>query len=356
MAGNGGVYIQNLYEIQVLGTQAGQGTIGNDEAGSIYRVKAADVNASLGPGQWQAYDVWFKAARFAEGNKTSEARMTVVWNGRLVHNDVPVPGPTGSRAARGEPAPPEGSGPVLGPLLLQDHATAAEGPVRYRNVWIAPLFEERHTPGEWQDLLEKASTAGVPKGWTVRGGEATFRVDPGPVVVGTSKPDTPNTFLVAPGEWQDFELLLEFKLDPRLNSGIQVRSHVIGGPDNRAGGLRGPQVELDPGERAYTGGLYDEQRRGWLYRLIDAPYARRAFKPDEWNHLRVVATGPVVRTWVNGVPAAEVFDAMDARGMIALQVHGVGNNPEPMEARFRAIRIRELQRRKQASGMSGRRG
>ena len=346
MAGNSGVYIQNLYEVQVLGTAAGAGPLRSDEAGSIYGVKAPDVNASTGPGEWQAFDIWFKAARFEGGKKTTDSRMTVVWNGRLVHNDVEVPEPTGSRRAKGEPAQASETGTVLGPLLLQDHASEAEGPVRFRNVWIAPLFDRRYAPGEWRDMVSADSTGdGWPKGWVARGGDAKFHMEresESPVIVGTSRPNTPNTFLVAPGEWRDFELLLEFKLDPRLNSGVQIRSHVVGGFENRSGGLRGPQVELDPSDRAYTGGLYDEQRRGWLYRLIDAPYARRAFKPGEWNRLRVVAAGPVIRTWINGVPATDAFDAMDESGRIALQVHGVGDTAEPLEVRFRNVRIREL--------------
>jgi len=338
MAGNSGVYLQSLYELQVLGTEASERALETNEAGAIYAVKAADVNASTGPGQWQAYDIWFRAPRFENGLKTGDARLTAFWNGVLIHNDVAIPGPTGSRAGGGEP----GASPVqLGPVRLQDHASQAEGSVRFRNAWIAPLDEHNVTAGGWRDLAAATGADGLPVGWSVRGGAADFRVENGEVV-GTARPNTLNTFLVTDAEFDDFELLLEFKQHPALNSGVQVRSQVIGGFDHRDGGLRGPQVELDPTDRAYTGGIYDEQRRGWLASLIDAPYARRAYKQGDWNRLRIVVIGPVIRTWINGVPAAEVFDAMDTGGHIALQVHSVSEIKEPMQVRFRNIRVRPL--------------
>ena len=346
MAGNSGVYLQDLYEIQVLGTLAGDAKPKLDDAGAIYNFKAADVNASAGPGQWQAYDMWFRAPRFESGRKTSDARVTMYWNGVLVHNDVAMPTPTGSKKAGGEAGATPETTIQLGPLRLQDHPTQAQGGVRYRNVWIAPLHDVRYEEGVWRDMLGTADADGLPEGWVVRGGEAQFAVDAGGEIVGTSRPNTPNTFLVTQREYGDFELLLEYRHDGLLNSGVQIRSAVIGGFDNRGGGLRGMQVEIDGTERDYSAGIYDEQRRGWLHRMIDAPYARSAVRRGagggEWNRLRIVAHGPIVRTWLNGVPTAEAFDAMDARGRIGLQVHGVGDTAEPLNIRFRNIRIREL--------------
>jgi 3-keto-disaccharide hydrolase/PA14 domain len=339
MGANSGVYLQDLYEIQVLGTPAGGGRLNPDDAGAIYKAKAPDVNASAGPGAWQAYDIWFAAPRFEGARKTKDARVTLYWNGVLVHNDVAVTGPTGSRAKQPEAASRDDI--QVGPLVLQDHPSAAEGPVRFRNVWIGPLAQPRFAEGAWEPLVEGADADGLPKGWVVRGGKATYRVENGEVV-GTTAPNSPNTFLVTQREYSDFELLAEFKTDPGLNSGVQIRSQVAGGFDKRDGPVRGPQVEIDPSERAYTAGLYDEARRGWLYRMIDAPYARRTFKQGEWNRLRILAEGPVVQTWINGVPAAAAFDALDARGHIALQVHGVGAEAGPLEVRFRNMRVREL--------------
>ncbi len=329
LAGNSGVYLQDRYEIQVLGTHAGDEPPAANEAGAIYAIKAADVNASTGAGTWQAYDIWFRAPRFDErGRKTADARLTLYWNGVLVHDDVAIPRPTGSRSRT-----PESDAP--GALLLQDHASAAEGPVRYRNVWIAPLEGESPSErGPWIDLLSMDADA-----WTAEGGAATFRIDEegGRTLIGTTAPDTPNTFYTSPRDFGDFELFYEAKVDPRLNSGVQIRSEVL--PD---GALRGYQVELDPSERAFSAGIYDERGRGWLHPLSDAPSARRAFRPDDWNRFRVVARGPLIETWVNGVPVVRVFDDQRRTGRIGFQVHGVGGLTDPLEVRFRNIRLREL--------------
>ncbi len=347
LAGNSGVYLQERYEIQVLGTLEAS-KLGrdeqNDEAGSIYKVKAPDANASAGPGQWQAYDIWFRAPRFENGKKSADARVTVYWNGVLVHNDVAVPAPTGSSAAGGE----NSSLPIqVGALRLQDHATKAEGSVRYRNIWIAPLVPEKYTPtGSWEEPLKAArGPEGLPQGWLVRGGKASFRMEEGGVLVGTTAPNSPNTFLVSQREYHDFDLHLDFKVDPKLNSGVQIRSDVRGGIDAREGVVNGMQIEIDPSDRMYTAGIYEESGRGWLCKLVDAPYARRAFKPGEVNHLRVLATGGTVQTWINGVPAAQVLDAKSSRGRIALQVHGVGAQTEPLEIRFWNVRVREMTKR-----------
>ncbi|RSD17137.1 family 16 glycoside hydrolase [Amycolatopsis eburnea] len=127
--GNSGVYLQDRYELQVLDS-FGDTTLANDEAGSIYSQKAPDVNAATAPLTWQTYDITFRAARFdSAGTKTDNARVTVVWNGVTVHNDVAITGPTGGGA-------PEGAGP--GAIRLQDHGDAGANP-RFRNVWVEPI-------------------------------------------------------------------------------------------------------------------------------------------------------------------------------------------------------------------------
>lgn len=339
MAGNSGVYLQGKYELQVLGTKRGDDPLEPNEAGAFYNLKAADSNASRGPGQWQAYDIWFRAARFdREGNKTANARATVYWNGRLVHDDVELPHPTGSQQAGGE-APGEGLDRMIGPLVLQSHVSAAEGPVRYRNAWIAPLQDPpAPTPGPWTRLFEDMTDAD----WIIRGGRATYKLADG-VLTGTSVPNSPNTFYTTVQEYGDFELIYEVRVHPDLNSGVQIRSAVMGGVDNRDGNLRGYQIEVDPAPRAYTAGIYDERRRGWLHPLHTTPSPRRAFRPGEWNTVRVIAHGDTVRTWINGVPAAEIFDAMTATGHIGFQVHDVGGREEPLTVEFRNARIRELE-------------
>jgi hypothetical protein len=190
------------------------------------------------------------------------------------------------------------------------------------------------------------------KGWVQHGGKAKYRVESGDIV-GTSVPNTSNSFLCTQKEYGDFVLELEFKVDPSLNSGVQVRSHLA--PEGQtvesagkkikggAGGrVFGYQVEIDPSPRAYTAGVYDEGRRGWLQDLSKNEAARRAFKPNAFNTLKVECKGHAIKTWLNGVVAANLTDDVDAKGFIALQVHGVGKKTEPMEVRWRNIRLREL--------------
>lgn len=129
--GNSGVKLQGLYEIQIMNAP-GLVDLSNpaakfNEAGSVYRQTPPTWNPSYGAGVWQTYDIWFTAARWENGKKVANARMTVFWNGILVHNDVEVKDKTGM-------SDPESPGEK--PHLLQDHATAAEGGVRYRNVWV----------------------------------------------------------------------------------------------------------------------------------------------------------------------------------------------------------------------------
>lgn len=127
-AGNSGIKLQRFYEIQVLNTPPGA-TLLNNDAAAIYLQRPASQNASLGAGNWQSYDMKFTAARWSGGTKVANARITLRWNGMLVHDDVEILAQTGASLA-------EASG--LHPLLLQAHSSQASGPVQYRNVWIIP--------------------------------------------------------------------------------------------------------------------------------------------------------------------------------------------------------------------------
>ncbi|MFH1745699.1 MAG: DUF1080 domain-containing protein [Planctomycetota bacterium] len=187
---------------------------------------------------------------------------------------------------------------------------------------------------EWTSLIKGDSL----KGWVRRGGQARYSVEDG-AIVGRSVPDSPNSFLCTEREYGDFELTLEFKVDPRMNSGIQIRSNSVVGYKN--GVVHGYQVEIDPSERAWSAGIYDESRRGWLCDLKNNAAAREAFRQNEWNEYRIVARGKSIKTWINGVQAADLKDDLTLTGFIALQVHGT-KSPEPLEVRWRNIRLREL--------------
>ncbi len=123
--GDSGVYVLGRYEVQVLdsfGTKAG-----NHGCGSIYDVRAPNVNACLPPGRWQSYDIVIHAARLSGGNAVTEAIMTVRHNGILIHEDAKIKKPTKLAQNRN-------SGKA-GPMVLQDRGN----PVRYRNIWLIEL-------------------------------------------------------------------------------------------------------------------------------------------------------------------------------------------------------------------------
>jgi len=174
-------------------------------------------------------------------------------------------------------------------------------------------------------------------GWVQRNGQAKYTVQDG-MIVGTTVLNTPNSFLCTEKMYTDFILELEFLVEPGMNSGIQIRSNSFEHYRNYR--VHGYQVEIDTSSRAWSGGIYDEARRGWLYPLKDKPEAQKAFKQNQWNHYRIEAVGERIRTWVNGVPAADLKDDMTSTGFIALQVHGskvAGKN-----IKWRNIRIQDL--------------
>lgn len=174
---------------------------------------------------------------------------------------------------------------------------------------------------EWEKLFNGQDL----DGWKVLNGDAEFIVEDG-IIVGISKLNTPNTFLATEKEYGDFILEYEAKIDPLLNAGVQIRS--LSNPDYQNGRVHGYQVELDPSKRAWTGGIYDEARRGWLYNLECNQDGKKAFKLNEWNIFRVEAIGNNIRVWVNGIPTANIIDDMTSKGFIALQVHGIGEDEE----------------------------
>lgn len=189
---------------------------------------------------------------------------------------------------------------------------------------------------EFQELFDGKSL----DGWTQRGGQAEFRVEEG-AIVGKTRIATPNSFLCTEDDFGDFELELEFKLDnDRLNSGVQIRSSSK--PEYKNGRVHGYQVEIDPTSRGWTGGIYDEARRGWLYPVKNKPEAQSAFRLGQWNKMRVVAQGNSIKTWINEIAVADLVDDVSPKGFIALQVHS-SNEVMPMEIRWRNIRIKPLE-------------
>ena len=172
---------------------------------------------------------------------------------------------------------------------------------------------------KWENLFNGKDF----KGWTKLNGTAEYKIQDG-TIVGFSKTNTPNTFLTTKKVYSDFILEFEFKVDNGLNSGVQFRS--LSDKSYQDGRVHGYQFEIDPSTRAWTGGVYDEARTGWLYDLTQFPDAKKAFKNEAWNTARIEAIGNNIRTWVNDIPCSNLLDDKTAAGFIALQVHSIGNN------------------------------
>ena len=188
--------------------------------------------------------------------------------------------------------------------------------------------------GGWQSLFNGKDLTG----WHQLNGHAKYTVSNGEII-GTTVSDTPNSFLATDKDYGDFVLELDLLVDNDMNSGIQFRS--ISKPDIMNGRVHGYQCEVDPSSRAWSAGIYDEARRGWLYTNELNPEAKKAFKNGEWNHYRIECVGNSMRTWLNGVPVAYLIDDMTPSGLIALQVHAIGKDDKPgKEIRWKNIRIK----------------
>lgn len=211
----------------------------------------------------------------------------------------------------------------------------------------------------WTDLFNEKNL----DGWVQRGGVATYKVEDG-VIVGTSIMNTPNSFLCTPRDYGDFILEYEFKVDPRLNSGVQIRSQSFSSPTELvwegkkitipADKVHGYQIEIDPDpkkDRWWTGGIYDEGRRNWLFPGIlggDAKeftaQGRKIFKQGDWNKIRLEAIGNSLKTTLNGTPCASITDSLTPSGFIALQVHSIGKDQsvDGAQVRWRNLKIQEV--------------
>lgn len=211
----------------------------------------------------------------------------------------------------------------------------------------------------WVDLFNGKDL----KGWIQRSGKAKYAVENG-AIVGSTVLGTGNSFLYPDETFGDFILEYEFKVDPNLNSGVQIRSEVFDSPKTLqiagkevkipADRVHGYQIEIDmdpKNDRWWTAGIYDEARRGWLYpgtlggeKKAFTDQGRKVSKQGEWNKIRVEAKGPSIKTWLNGEPRADIQDSMTLKGIIAFQVHGVGRDAakEGLKVMWRNIRLKKL--------------
>jgi hypothetical protein len=198
---------------------------------------------------------------------------------------------------------------------------------------VTILSQESNAQAKWTKLFNGKDLTG----WTQLNGKASYKVENGEII-GTTIFNEPNSFLATASTYGDFILELEFKLDDEMNSGIQFRSERK--PEYQNGRVHGYQMEIDPSPRSWTGGIYDEARREWLYPLEYNTAAKTAYRKNAWNTCRIECIGNVMRTWINGIATANLVDDATPSGFIALQVHAVGKPEESgKKIRWRNIRI-----------------
>ena len=224
---------------------------------------------------------------------------------------------------------------------------------------MGTLLASEDTKDGWGNLFNGKDFSG----WTQKGGKATYTIEDG-AIVGHSVANTPNSFMCTEKEYGDFILEYDFKVDPNLNSGVQIRSKYFEKPfiyewngEKIKAPLRrvhGYQIEIDPDPkraRMWSAGIYDESRRGWLCpgklggnSAAFTKQGKECFKPGEWNHVRIEAVGTSIRTWLNDVPRASITDGLTPSGFIGLQVHGIGKKKDHvgLTVAWKNIRLKEV--------------
>jgi len=189
----------------------------------------------------------------------------------------------------------------------------------------------------WQQLFNGKDL----KGWKRLGGKAEYTIEDG-AIIGRTVVNSRNTFLCTEKEYGDFILEADVWVeDEEGNAGIQTRSHFNPDAFNGEGRVYGRQCEVDPTIRRWSGGIYDEGRRDWLYPMQLNAKAQNLYKKGQYNHFRIECIGNEMKTWVNGVAAAYVVDTLDQKGFIGLQVHAI-NSPDNAGKKvgFKNVRIK----------------
>ena len=220
----------------------------------------------------------------------------------------------------------------LGAVVADDPKPANQGVVRNESASPPSV-----PSGEgWTSLFSGKDLAG----WTQRNGWAVYRIE-GDSILGTTAKDSPNSFLCSDKEYSDFELRFEVKVDPALNSGIQIRSKSVPEKDN--GRVHGPQVEImrGPGESGYVYG--EATGRNWI---SPTQPTHENHKNDQWNLYHIRAVGTRIQTWINGKLIEDITDPQSfLSGFIGLQVHGIGSDQGPYKVQWRKIEIRDLSKK-----------
>ena len=176
------------------------------------------------------------------------------------------------------------------------------------------------------------------QGWNVKGGTATFEVKDGEILGKCDPKSKQNTFLCTDRtDYKDFIFTCEMKWEEDGNSGIMFRAIL-----SDKGVVSGPQCEMEgwASGRGWSGGIYGEKVGGWYYPLWleEHKEARKALIEGQWNRVTIMAKGDVMKTWINGVPAAHFVTDKYKQGYFGLQVH----TGKTGILKWRNIKVKEL--------------
>lgn len=186
-------------------------------------------------------------------------------------------------------------------------------------------------------------------GWTRYGGKHEYSVRDGAIIGKVVEGET-SSYLCTDRQFGDFELTFEVKyLVGGVNSGCQLRSLIRqeDGEKNfmKKGAIYGPQVELNLRTNNDSGNIYGQGLGTDFLKPVKKNI--KAFRPTEWNTIRVVAKGSWIQTWINGEAVADIVNEevyqTNPKGMLGLQIHKVKEGTGPYEIAWKNIRITELQ-------------
>lgn len=220
--------------------------------------------------------------------------------------------------------------------------------------WIDRYIKQANVPKPEEQLLntdeEPNLTEGFTSlfngkdltGWTPKGGECTFEAKDGEIL-GKCVPGSNSTYLCTDRtDYRNFIFTCDLYWDVDGNTGVMFRAALKEGKNGNEV-VYGPQAEMEGLEqkRGWSGGIYGQSCGGYFYPLWLKQHAkvRDALKPNEWNRITISAKDDVMKTWVNGIPAAHwVDDGTYAKGYFGLQIH----KGKKGQVRFRNIKVKEL--------------
>ncbi len=179
-------------------------------------------------------------------------------------------------------------------------------------------------------------------GWEIKGSNGKAWVEDSAFVCHQVSNTPEHTFICTKKKYDDYIFEADAKIEGMLHSGFLLRC-IDAKSDSAHVALYGYQVKIDPTERRWTGGVFDDfgHSWNWLYTLKESEKAQSAFKLNEWNHFRIEAIGDSIKVWVNNIPTCNLVHKKYNKGYIAIKIHSMGDNPEMEKVlmRYRNIKI-----------------